>query len=115
MTMITPLIARRDLLTALAALGAAAPLLAQAASPAAFSLPPGAARIGQAWLTRNSKATAAALTQRLLPDGWSAPALERLRLAVAADFRQGRVFRYRGWRLSETEGALFALATMIPA
>lgn len=101
-------LARRDLLAALAALSALGPTLARAASwdgPTS----PGAQRIGQAWLAQNPGTTAAALTRRLAPTGWS---LERLRLTIAADFRQGRVFRYRGWRLSDTEAALFALTSM---
>lgn len=103
--------ARRDVLAALAALGALSPTLAHA-SPWDGPPPPGALRIGQAWLAQNPGATKAALTRRLVPDGWSPAALERLRLAVSGDFRQGRVFRYRGWRLSDTEGALFGLAAL---
>lgn len=107
-------IARRDLLAALAAVSALAPAMAHAASwdgPTS----PGAVRIGQAWLAQNPGTTAAALTRRLAPAGWSPAPLERLRLAIAADFRQGRVFRYQGWRLSDTEAALFALTAMSPA
>ena len=115
--MIAPKIARRDLLAALAALGAA-PGLAQAAAPSPLwdgPTAPGALRIGQAWLAEHPGANAAALTKRLAPNGWSPTTLEKLRLQVATDFRQGRVFRHRGWRLSDTEGALFALAALTPA
>ncbi|MDB5469277.1 MAG: hypothetical protein JWR84_837 [Caulobacter sp.] len=111
-------IARRDLLAALAALGAMAPGLARAADPSplwAGSVPPGALRIGQAWLADHPGLDAAALARRLAPDGWSSATLEKLRLRVATDFRQGRVFRYRGWRLSDTEGALFALTALSPS
>ncbi len=109
-------IARRDLLAALAALGVAAPVLAQAAAPGPWDgpAPPGALRIGQAWLAENPGFTAAALAKRIAPDGWTSATVEKLRLRVASDFRQGRVFRYRGWRLSETEGALFALTALSP-
>ncbi|WGM39370.1 hypothetical protein [Caulobacter sp. NIBR1757] len=109
-------IARRDLLAALAALGVAGPALA--AEPNRLwsgAIPPGALRIGQAWLAQHPGHTAAALAGRLAPDGWSAATVEKLRLRVATDFRQGRVFQYRGWRLSDTEGALFALTVLSPA
>ncbi len=109
MTVTAPQIDRRGIIVALAALGALTPTLALA-SPWDRPAPPGARRIGQAWLAQNPGTTAASLMQRLAPDGWSPAALERLRIAVARDFREGRVFRYRGWRLSDTEGALFALA-----
>jgi hypothetical protein len=111
-------IARRDLLTALAALGALAPITAHAATPTGpwdGSVPAGAQRLGKAWLAENPGIDAAALTRRLAPGGWSPATLEKLRLRVATDFRQGRVFRYRGWRLSDTEGALFALTLLTPS
>lgn len=114
---IAPGIARRDLLAALAALGALGPGLVRAAERSSIwngPVPAGALRIGQAWLAEHRGVTAATLARRLAPDGWSPSALERLRLRVATDFRQGRVFRYRGWRLSDTEGALFALAALTP-
>ena len=107
-------LARREVLTALAALGALSPALAHAAAWDGPSSP-AAQRIGQAWLAQNPGTTAAKLTRRLAPNGWSDSTLEKLRLQVATDFRQGRVFRYRGWRLSDTEGALFALTTLTPA
>lgn len=111
MPLIAPRLARRDLFAALATLGIA-PGLALAAPANTFwdgPAPPGAVRIGQAWLAEHPGIDAAALTKRLAPDGWSPATLEKLRLRIAADFRQGRVFRYRGWRLAETEGALLAL------
>jgi hypothetical protein len=117
MTAIAPKIARRDLLAALAALGVA-PGLAQAAAANPLwdgPAPPGAQRIGQAWLAEHPGVDAAALTKRIAPDGWSPATLEKLRLRIASDFRQGRVFRYRGWRLSDTEGALLALTALTPS
>ena len=111
------MIARRDVLAALVALGAV-PGLARAAAPGPLwdgPTPPGALRIGQAWLAEHPGATATALARRLTPGGWSPATLEKLRLRVAADFRNGRVFRYRGWRLSDTEGALLALTVLIPS
>lgn len=116
MILIAARLARRDLLAALATLGIA-PGFALAAAPNTFwdgSPPAGALRIGQAWLAEHPGVDAAALARRLAPGGWSLPTLERLRLRIAADFRQGRVFRYRGWRLADTEGALLALTTLIP-
>jgi hypothetical protein len=110
-------ICRRDLFFALAALGAA-PGLAWAAAPGPLwdgAPPAGAVRIGRAWLAEHPAATAATLARRLAPGGWSPATLEKLRLRIAADFRQGRVFRYRGWRLSDTEGALFALTALAPS
>lgn len=109
-------IARRDLLAALAALGVAGPALAAEPNPLwSGSVPPGALRIGQAWLAENPGLTATALAKRIAPGGWTYATVEKLRLRVATDFRQGRVFRYRGWRLSDTEGALFALTALSPA
>ena len=104
---------RRDLLAALAAL-AATPALARAGTTDVFAGLDKAAvqRIGQAWRERNPKATAKILTARLFPSGRSSAALPRLREAAAADFRKGAVFTYRGWRLSDTEGALMALLSL---
>lgn len=111
-------IARRDLLMALAALGGAAVVATPAwAAPSAVLDgvdAAGAAKIGKAYLAAHP-ASATALTRRLLPNGAGPAALARLKAAVAADFRQGRVFVYRGWRLSDTEGALMALLSLSPA
>jgi hypothetical protein len=52
------------------------------------------------------------LQAELLPDGWTAAATAKLRARAAADFRAGRLFIHRGWRLSDTEGRLFALAAL---
>jgi hypothetical protein len=111
------MIARRDLMVFLAALssgaaGAAVPVFAAERSPLVGLDKTAGGRIGRAWLAANPGATTAALTRRLAPKGWTPATLERLRLRVADDFRQGRVFRHRGWRLSETEGALFGLLAL---
>ncbi|NBB17383.1 hypothetical protein GVN21_18630 [Caulobacter sp. SLTY] len=111
------MIARRDLIVFLSALSAGAASAAMPVLAAEPSLLTGldktaGGRIGQAWLKENPGATAAALTRRLAPKGWSPATLERLRLKVADDFRQGRVFRHRGWRLADTEGALFGLLAL---
>jgi hypothetical protein len=98
---------RRDLLTALVAL-AAAPALARAADIDGLD-PVAIGRIGQAWRERHPQANARDLARRLFPVGRGPDALPRLRTQAAADFRRGAVFAYRGWRLSDTEGALFAL------
>jgi hypothetical protein len=98
---------RRDLLAALAAL-AAAPSLTCAAAIDGLD-PVAIRRIGQAWLEQHPHATARDLAQRLFPVGRGPDALPRLRAQAAADFRRALVFAYRGWRLSDTEGALFAL------
>ncbi|ATC31663.1 hypothetical protein CA606_04440 [Caulobacter vibrioides] len=104
---------RRDLLAALVAL-AAAPSLARAAPT---ELLPGldadaVRRIGEAWRQSHPGMTAKALAARLFAKGRSPDALASLRVAVAADFRAGAVFAHRGWRLSDTEGALFALLSL---
>ncbi len=101
---------RRDLLAAIVAL-AAAPALAEAnilddLDPATVR------RIGQAWREQHPGVTARDLAKRLFPAGRGADALPRLRARSAADFRRGAVFAYRGWRLSDTEGALFALLSL---
>jgi hypothetical protein len=109
---------RRDLLAALTAL-AATPALARAATTDVFegldfqSLDRAAVqRIGKAWREQNPKATARSLTARLFPSARGPDALPRLRAAAAADFRKGAVFTYRGWRLSDTEGALLGLLSL---
>lgn len=113
-------LARRDLLAALvaAATGTALPALARAASadPKANLFADldqaAAARIGQAWLAAHPQTTAAALSARLFPGGRGPQALPVLRRRVGEDFRRGAVFIHRGWRLSDTEGALFALLAL---
>jgi len=99
---------RRQVLLAIAALGAGA------AAPAAALPqidPEGARRIGAAYL-ETRRMDMAALQAELLPDGWMPAALPRLRALAAADFREGRLFIHKGWRLSDTEGCLFALAAL---
>ena len=104
---------RRHVLLALAGLaaGAATPV---AALPQID--PEGARRIGQAYLDAHpgQRFEAARLQADLLPGGWTPEAAVRLRARVAADFRAGRLFIHRGWRLSDTEGRLFALAALTP-
>jgi len=104
---------RRDLLAALVAL-AATPALARAAAPDSFAgLDPAAiGRIGKAWRDQHAEVTAQDLAVRLFPTGRGPDALARLGALAAADFRAGKVFTYRGWRLSDTEGALFALLSL---
>ena len=104
---------RRDLLAALVAL-AATPALARAAAPGVFSdLDRNAVtRLGSAWRAAHPDATAQSLEARLFPAGRGQAALPRLRDQAAADFRHGAVFIHRGWRLSDTEGALMALLSL---
>ena len=100
---------RRHVLIALAALGAGV------ATPAAALPqidPEGAKRIGQAYLAGRKGLDARRLRAELLPGGWTPAATARLRARVAADFKAGRLFVHRGWRLSDTEGRLFALASL---
>jgi hypothetical protein len=100
---------KRDLLLALAALGAGAmiPAHAQTAAP---DLSAGRA-IGEAYRAAYPGEGPEALRAELLPNGLDAEALARLKAAAAADFGSGAVFVYQGWRLSRTEGRLFALLT----
>ena len=100
---------RRHVLMALAAI-AAAPATAAAALPQVD--PEGARMIGKAYLAQHTDVSAARLTAQLLPDGWTPAAAAKLRVRAAADFRAGRLFVHRGWRLSDTEGRLFALAAL---
>lgn len=102
---------RRDLLTALIAF-AAAPGLGVAAAPFPDLDHNAVRRIGQAWRDNHPGVTDRTLSARLFPAGRGPEALPALRAAVAADFRAGRIFVHRGWRLSDTEGALFALLAM---
>lgn len=98
---------KRDVLLALAALGAgmALPASAQTGAPDLA----GGRAIGQAYLAANPDADLAALRNDLLPNGFVPEAGARLRARAAADFRAGRVFIFKGWRISETEARLFAL------
>lgn len=106
---------RRAVLLAIAALGAGT------AGPAAAALPQvdpeGARRIGRAYLDGypGRRWDRARLEADLLPRGWSPAAAKRLRARAAADFRAGRLFVHKGWRLSDTEGRLFALAALSDA
>ena len=110
-------LARRDLLAALfaATAGAALPTLARAAPDAKLFGDldhAAAARIGKAWLAGRPATGSAALAKRLFPNGRDADALPALRRQIAEDFRRGAVFVHRGWRLSDTEGALFGLLAL---
>ncbi|MET3665691.1 hypothetical protein [Caulobacter sp. 1776] len=104
---------RRDLLAALVAF-AATPALVRAETADVFAGLDAAAvdRIGKAWRDQHAGVTARDLATRLFPAGRGPDALPRLRARAAADFREGVVFAYRGWRLSDTEGALLALLSM---
>jgi hypothetical protein len=105
---------RRTVLMALAGLaaGAGAPAAAQPQID-----PEGARRVGQAYLDAHpgQRFEAARLKADLLPEGWNPAAAQRLRARAARDFRDGRLFVHKGWRLSDTEGRLFALAALTPA
>ena len=112
MTAIT--LGRRDLLAALFA-ATALPGLARAApeTPLFGDLDhAAAARIGKTWMAGCPETTAGALRARLFPDGRGPEALLALRRQGVEDFRQGAVFVHRGWRLSDTEGALFGLLAL---
>jgi hypothetical protein len=98
---------KRDILLALAALGAAAALPA-AAQATALDLSDGRA-VGAAYLAANPNADITTLRNELLPDGFTDEAAGRLRARAAEDFGAARVFVFKGWRLSETEARLFAL------
>jgi hypothetical protein len=93
---------------ALAALGVGATAPGAAAQEAALDLSAGRA-IGEAYRAAHPDETPAALSAALLPTGVNAEALTRLKAEAASDFRTGAVFVYEGWRLSRTEGRLFAL------
>lgn len=99
---------KRDILRALTALTAlaATPALAQQTP----DLSAGRA-IGQAYVATNPATDLAALRRDLLPSGFNDEAARALRTRVQSDFQNGRVFAYRGWRLSATEAQLFALLT----
>ena len=100
---------RRDILFAIAAI-AAAPATATAALPQID--PEGAKRVGEAYLKGRPGLDAKRLQAELLPGGWTPAATTKLRARAARDFREGRLFVHKGWRLSDTEGRLFALAAL---
>jgi hypothetical protein len=102
---------RRHVLMALAALSAGAGFAGPAAALPQVD-PEGAKKIGQAYLAAHEGLNPKRLQAELLPDGWTPKAAERLRGKAAADFRAGRLFVHRGWRISDTEGRLFALAAL---
>ncbi len=113
----TAILARRDLLAALfaATAGAALPTLACATPDTKLfgDLDHAAAtRIGKAWLEGRPATSPTALSKRLFQNGRGPDALPALRRQVAEDFRRGAVFTHRGWRLSNTEGALFGLLAL---
>ncbi|QGZ93328.1 hypothetical protein [Terricaulis silvestris] len=99
---------KRELLLALAALGAGAMLPAAAQQAGAPDLSAGRA-IGDAYRAANAGEDWGAIRAELAPSGLDAAAIARLRSLAAADFSAGRVFVHEGWRLSRTEGRLFAL------
>jgi hypothetical protein len=104
---------KRRLLVALAAIGAGGAGLADAALAQAVCTPlelAGGRDIGAAWRAANPDADLDALRGELLPDGACEEALAGLAERVRDDFHSGAIFVYRGWRLSETEARLFALA-----
>ena len=99
---------RRALLAALAALGATA---GSAAGPLDALDLQGVDALGKAWLAAQPRTPAARMLEaELFPRGRAD--LKRLSTRVRRDFRQGRLFVYRGWRLSDTEGRLFALLAL---
>lgn len=106
------MIDRRQVFLALAVIAGGASSVATA-SPLPGVDAAGAKAIGEAYLKAHPDAgDAKRLSAELLPSGWNAG---RLKTRVAADFQAGRVFVHRGWRLSDTEGRLFALAALSAA
>jgi hypothetical protein len=101
-------LSKRELLLALSALGAGAILPAAAQTAAAPDLSAGRA-IGEAYRAANPNEDWSAVRAELAPNGLDGAAIARLRTLAAADFGAGRVFVHEGWRLSRTEGRLFAL------
>ena len=103
---------RRQVLFALAAMGAFGTGSTAVAQGACTPLDLSAGRdIGAAWLASNPGADLQKLRKEILPRGLCEEALEALDARVKADFRAGAIFSYRGWRLSQTEARLFAVAT----
>ena len=72
----------------------------------------GGREIGEAYLAAHPGVQPKALRAALLRRGLNADSVDRLRSLIATDFREGRVFVYKGWQLSETEGKLFAILTL---
>ena len=101
-------LSKRDLLRALIALGAVAAAPAWSQDMAGLDLSAGRA-IGAAYRAAHGDRLEPART--LLPGRLDDAALTQLRARAAADFREGRMFTYQGWRISETEAQLFALLT----
>jgi hypothetical protein len=112
-------LARRDLLAALLAMASSSALPALAKQDGSKTAPAfddldhdAVERIGRAWLAQNPGINGPALARRLFPDGRGPSTLAGLRQRAAQDFRKGAVFVHRGWRLSDTDGALFGLLTL---
>ena len=110
----TTMIDKRSLLRALLAVGAlsATGAHARAADALAGVDAVAAADIGRVWLTMNPHATARALNAVLFPHGRGEAALQRLTGTVRSDFTDGKLFVYKGWRLSDTEGRICALIAL---
>lgn len=103
-------LSKRDVLLALCALAAGVALPAAAQTGAPPDLAAGRP-VGEAYLAAHPGADLVALRGELLPGGFTTEAATRLRARASDDFRTGRVFIFKGWRLSETEAQLFALLT----
>lgn len=97
---------KRQLMVLLAGLAASAAMPAFAQS----TLDLAAARaVGEAYRAAHADEDFAAMRRALPGEGLNASAIDLVRRQTAADFRDGNVFVYQGWRLSRTEGRLFAL------
>ena len=68
--------------------------------------------VAASYAAATSDAVGRDAAQILFPKGRADVAA--IRRAVAEDFAQGRVFVHAGWRLSHTEGRLFALLARAP-
>ena len=104
---------KRQLLIAFAALAALGTRAARAQGACATLDLSAGGDVGAAWRAANLNADLDALRADLFRDDSCEDALARLRARAKADFRNGSIFIYRGWRLSETEAQLFAVATEI--
>ena len=102
-------LSKRDVLLAITALAASAAIPASAQS-STLDLAAGH-EIGAAYRAAYPAADLAAIRRDLLPNGFTAETAPALRNRVADDFRNARVFIFKGWRISETEARLFALLT----